>query len=571
MASGPLVFIHPVLEEGGGGSGDSVAQHSSSAGPSPSPKSSEGGVVLRRVGDDFFYWNAASTTTPTHHHSHQSPPRTQHQTQQQQQGTASSTWELSVNHLLTADHWINSPRGHSDPNLQKKTSGCFSAELTFNNYMCNSSANSSSAIGPTSCTPTPASTGTMTMASPRGGSDWMISWQQQRPSAHHCPAAHPQTQQQGLNNEEDFFNTAGSYQNYAGLGSTATTIVNNRCGFFPNPTPPSSLPPQPQTQPSAVVNSQISNVMVPPRQVSSKTQGIGGESGVGVGGVPPSAPACLPKGGGGGGNGSPSSSTGGGGGGGNRILQSANSIQSVTVFSKHGTGMTSPLNRRPSATEWTVHSRWTQTPGRDPAAFVGVVAVRAPEESAEITLYMLWSYESTILSVRVRPPIESGKRSTHSTEEPHRPEAQLLEPRTSYEEVLSWSESFDNLMRCFTSPNGTVGQKAFREFLRSEYSEENILFWLACEELKTETNSEAVEEKARLIYEDYISILSPKEVSLDSRVREMINTNMTQPTPHTFDEAQLQIYTLMQRDSYPRFLNSRIYKDLLAMTKGETS
>lgn len=52
----------------------------------------------------------------------------------------------------------------------------------------------------------------------------------------------------------------------------------------------------------------------------------------------------------------------------------------------------------------------------------------------------------------------------------------------------------------------------FREFLRSEYSEENMLFWLACEELKQEQSSEAVEEKARLIYEDYISILSPKEV-----------------------------------------------------------
>ncbi len=57
-----------------------------------------------------------------------------------------------------------------------------------------------------------------------------------------------------------------------------------------------------------------------------------------------------------------------------------------------------------------------------------------------------------------------------------------------------------------------TGRKVFREFLRSEYSEENMLFWLACEELKKEENPELVEEKARLIYEDYISILSPKEV-----------------------------------------------------------
>lgn len=42
------------------------------------------------------------------------------------------------------------------------------------------------------------------------------------------------------------------------------------------------------------------------------------------------------------------------------------------------------------------------------------------------------------------------------------------------------------------------------------------------------------------------------QVSLDSRVREIVNRNMVEPTPDTFNEAQLQIYTLMHRDSYPR-------------------
>lgn len=59
-----------------------------------------------------------------------------------------------------------------------------------------------------------------------------------------------------------------------------------------------------------------------------------------------------------------------------------------------------------------------------------------------------------------------------------------------------------------------AGRKVFRDFLRGEYSEENIMFWLACEELKREAEPAAVEEKARFIYEDYISILSPKEVSV---------------------------------------------------------
>ncbi|KAF1748492.1 hypothetical protein GCK72_024959 [Caenorhabditis remanei] len=128
----------------------------------------------------------------------------------------------------------------------------------------------------------------------------------------------------------------------------------------------------------------------------------------------------------------------------------------------------------------------------------------------------------------------------------------------TYEIVYGWSLSFENLMK------HRSGQKYFAEFLKGEYSDENILFWQACEELKREKNAEKIEEKARIIYEDFISILSPKEVSLDSRVREIVNTNMGRPSASTFDDAQNQIYTLMQRDSYPRFLASPIYKNAMA-------
>lgn len=38
---------------------------------------------------------------------------------------------------------------------------------------------------------------------------------------------------------------------------------------------------------------------------------------------------------------------------------------------------------------------------------------------------------------------------------------------------------------------------------------------------------------------------------------------MIKPSPKTFDEAQMQIYTLMHRDSYPRFLASPVYKKYL--------
>lgn len=132
------------------------------------------------------------------------------------------------------------------------------------------------------------------------------------------------------------------------------------------------------------------------------------------------------------------------------------------------------------------------------------------------------------------------------------------EQHPSLEEVLSWARSFEMMLRSLE------GREVFREFLRSEYSEDNLLFWLACEELKKETNPSVVDEKARIIYEDYVSILSPKEVSLDSRVREGINQSLAEPSNLMYEEAQLQIYTLMHRDSFPRFLNSSVYRDLLA-------
>ncbi|XP_067863147.1 regulator of G-protein signaling rgs-2-like [Heptranchias perlo] len=127
----------------------------------------------------------------------------------------------------------------------------------------------------------------------------------------------------------------------------------------------------------------------------------------------------------------------------------------------------------------------------------------------------------------------------------------------SLEEVTAWSQSFHQLLK------NPTGRNILMEFLQSEHSDENILFWLACEELKREDHIANIAEIAKSIYLDYISILSPKEVSIDASVRETIDKNMAMPTADMFDEAQVQIYVLMQRDSYPRFLNSPIYKSLL--------
>ncbi|XP_061452096.1 regulator of G-protein signaling 17-like isoform X2 [Rhineura floridana] len=121
-----------------------------------------------------------------------------------------------------------------------------------------------------------------------------------------------------------------------------------------------------------------------------------------------------------------------------------------------------------------------------------------------------------------------------------------LEERLTAEETTSWQRSFDCML---ARPSG---RHIFMEFLKTEHSDENMSFWLACEDLKKEQNPELISEKAKKIYLDYISILSPKEVSIDAAVRETINNSLLSPSAHMFDEAQAQVYALMHRDSYPR-------------------
>uniref|UniRef100_K7FRD9 RGS domain-containing protein n=1 Tax=Pelodiscus sinensis TaxID=13735 RepID=K7FRD9_PELSI len=152
-----------------------------------------------------------------------------------------------------------------------------------------------------------------------------------------------------------------------------------------------------------------------------------------------------------------------------------------------------------------------------------------------------------------RSPRPSRLQRLRSNSSPRSP---VPAPRLTLEEASSWKRSFDCVL---VSP---AGRSVFMEFLRTEHSDENMAFWLACEDLKREQSQEQVCEKAKKIYLDYISILSPKEVSIDAAVREAINSSLARPSACMFDEAQAQVYALMHRDSYPRFLNSPLYKSL---------
>lgn len=56
------------------------------------------------------------------------------------------------------------------------------------------------------------------------------------------------------------------------------------------------------------------------------------------------------------------------------------------------------------------------------------------------------------------------------------------------------------------------GKAAFYIFLKSEFCEENIEFWTACEDFRSHTSHKELVSKANSIYEEFIKSEAPKEV-----------------------------------------------------------
>ncbi|XP_031735058.1 regulator of G-protein signaling 3-like isoform X1 [Anarrhichthys ocellatus] len=136
-------------------------------------------------------------------------------------------------------------------------------------------------------------------------------------------------------------------------------------------------------------------------------------------------------------------------------------------------------------------------------------------------------------------------------------EKALRNNRPSTGEVLRWAPSLEALL------TNQYGLAVFRHFLRSEFSEENLDFWLAVERFKRTHPLSKMAARAAEIYDEFISTNASRQVNVDSSVRESTNQSLRVGVNHTtFQLAQDQILGLMESDSYPRFLRSRLYTQL---------
>ncbi|XP_006893723.1 PREDICTED: regulator of G-protein signaling 12 [Elephantulus edwardii] len=130
--------------------------------------------------------------------------------------------------------------------------------------------------------------------------------------------------------------------------------------------------------------------------------------------------------------------------------------------------------------------------------------------------------------------------------------------------VASWAVSFERLLQ------DPVGVKYFSDFLRKEFSEENILFWQACEYFShvPAHDKKELSFRAREIFSKFLCSKATTPVNIDSQAQ-LADDILTAPHPDMFKEQQLQIFNLMKFDSYARFLKSQLYQEcVLAEVEG---
>ncbi|XP_021094538.1 regulator of G-protein signaling 14 isoform X7 [Heterocephalus glaber] len=130
--------------------------------------------------------------------------------------------------------------------------------------------------------------------------------------------------------------------------------------------------------------------------------------------------------------------------------------------------------------------------------------------------------------------------------------------------VASWALSFERLLQ------DPLGLAYFTEFLKKEFSAENVTFWKACERFQQipASDTEQLAQEARNIYQEFLSsqALSPVNIDRQAWLGEEV---LTQPRPDMFRAQQLQIFNLMKFDSYARFVKSPLYREcLLAEAEG---
>uniref|UniRef100_A0A914CKA0 Regulator of G-protein signaling 7 n=2 Tax=Acrobeloides nanus TaxID=290746 RepID=A0A914CKA0_9BILA len=134
--------------------------------------------------------------------------------------------------------------------------------------------------------------------------------------------------------------------------------------------------------------------------------------------------------------------------------------------------------------------------------------------------------------------------------------------------VKRWGLSVHELVK------DPIGRQVLETFLESEFSSENIRFWMAIQDLQNSPNCQ-VDAKAQRIHDEFLASGAPCQINIDSRTLEgtlrALKEGSMVVRRYAFSQAEEQIFTLMKKDSYPRFIRSAIYKGVLSAAQQQGS
>jgi hypothetical protein len=165
--------------------------------------------------------------------------------------------------------------------------------------------------------------------------------------------------------------------------------------------------------------------------------------------------------------------------------------------------------------------------------------------------------------------------------------------RKNYEEIcdilnFDSSNNVDNftreiIMSCPHHPsllkmlNDESGRHAFVNFLKSEFAEENIMYYEAIEAMKTKSPKDVATEAAALREKYTIPenrTIPDLEDTLGKKISEELNNETSSHSEnvlHAISSVQKDIVSLMALEAFPRFLISKSYADYLPKTADITS
>ncbi|XP_063682487.1 regulator of G-protein signaling 12-like isoform X2 [Bolinopsis microptera] len=127
--------------------------------------------------------------------------------------------------------------------------------------------------------------------------------------------------------------------------------------------------------------------------------------------------------------------------------------------------------------------------------------------------------------------------------------------------IAEWAKGFDKLLE---DPDGVA---YFQDFLKKEYADENIKFWLACRKYEGMSDQKKRQEEAAFIISEYLVSGAPNPINIDASGREEVVKSCHLAHHHLFKPMQKQIYNLMMYGKYWQFTRSDDYLNLLEQEK----